>query len=73
MKFQFLSIDCDVFEANSFVGHAHTELGAPVFLPGFFGVSLIKFKLNIVAFMRFPFRIVDGHAHDIPTPLLKIF
>ena len=25
----------------------------PLFLPGFFGVSLIKFKVNIVAFLQF--------------------
>ena len=31
----------------------------PLFLPRFFGVSLTKFKINIVVFLRFPFRIVD--------------
>ena len=31
----------------------------PLFLTGFFGVSLIKLKVNTVVFLRFPFRKVD--------------
>ena len=31
----------------------------PLILPGFFGVSLIKLKVNTVVFLQFPFRKVD--------------